>query len=42
MKDKYLKFKKVLKEEIKFNKKYYDEIINIYKIFKNNNIREFI
>lgn len=38
MKDKYLKFK----EEIKFNKKYYDEIINIYKIFKNNNIREFI
>jgi len=42
IKNKYLKFKKELKEEIEFNRKYYDEIINIYKIFKNNSIREFI
>lgn len=42
IKNKYLKFKKELKEEIEFNKKYYNEIINIYKIFKNNSIREFI
>ena len=42
IKNKYLKFKKKLKEEIEFNRKYYNEIINIYKIFKNNSIREFI
>ena len=42
IKNKYLKFKKELKEEIEFNRKYYNEIINIYKIFKNNSIREFI